>query len=524
MERAHWEALDAAPGSELLVVHEDGRLASWGWDAQASALDARPGGASLPEPERTLYQLAPVRTEGAIALWTLSPRGAELYLPDERGSFSAAPALLARRARNQIDFGAPRSATFVDDVDADGNNDLLVPLLGLCELWLQGEERDGLPQLQRSASVVVESASSMRSAGDSLSQRLSYSLAIPRLRTEDLNGDGRPDLLVTEGQRHAFHLQREEGGFAPEPDLRLDLELYRDTSPGPALETGEVLGGNEQAQLERRDLNGDGIPDHVIAHRRKVWVFLSDERGPQFQEPSTILKVADEVTVLALAALDEDELPDLLLIKLIIPTVAEFVLGLVRSWEVSLRAIGYRNVGEGRFDTTPAWRRELSLRLPAILDLVRDPEAVLERFERLEGRFRTPALGDVDGDGQSDLALVDPDGRGLGLWRGEGEGAEEDWDLDAEAELRGLLFEGERTTFDLDSVVELLSRFADQRHGALTAGREADARMDLGVDERWFLRGVELVDVDGDGAAELCARYARRARPEQQRLDVWRLP
>ena len=42
------------------------------------------------------------------------------------------------------------------------------------------------------------------------------------------------------------------------------------------------------------DLNDDQIPDTVIFHRRKLWFFHGTKNGPQFSEPSAIIKSAED--------------------------------------------------------------------------------------------------------------------------------------------------------------------------------------------------------------------------------------
>ena len=95
------------------------------------------------------------------------------------------------------------------------------------------------------------------------------------------------------GRTRAFHMQRKDGTIPTHPDVVLDLRIFRDTAPVSALRPGRILAGANRAQYQSRDLDQDGIPDYVIGHRRKVWVFHGNKVRPQFTEPSTILKVSE---------------------------------------------------------------------------------------------------------------------------------------------------------------------------------------------------------------------------------------
>ena len=524
---------EAAGPPELVVVGRRGDVRVWRWDAAAGAL--APAGErplTLPDPSRTLLALADLDGRGAPQLVTLSPDGALAYAPLPGAGFASEGVRLAARARFRLRPGQPTFAEFVRDVNGDGRLDVLVPARESCELWLNepaaapegaGDAGAGAA-LRRAATVDVPAVRFHLAGTEALSDVLVSSFSLPGLTTRDVNGDGREDLLVSRERTRAFHLQRADGGYPREPDVSVDLGIFRDTSPDPELEPGEILGGGQEAQFLSRDLDDDGIADHVIAHRRKVWVFPGGPDGPQFTEPSAILKVADEVTALLVLDLDDDSRPDLLLIKVEVPGVSALVFGLLREWDVTIRAVGYRNASGRTFELTPAWRRELSLRLPPILDLVQDPAAVLDRFEAVERRFRVPTLGDLDADGGRDLLLVSEDGARLDLWRGRPEDGERAWEPDPHG-LRHVLFEHEREVWDLDRILEAFGNLAEDRFETLTEGRPADASLPLRDPERFALVGVEAGDLDGDGRDEVLVHSVavEGERAGERSIDVLRL-
>ena len=510
--------LDGAPGADLLVVGAAGEVRTHG----ACAGVAR-GALSLPEPSRALLAVAEVAEDGGAAeLVLLSPRGIEAWRADGDGAYGGEPLALAGRARMRWRTGAPAFAPIARDVDADGRIDLLVPARDALELWVpapKGEARDGeAAGFRRAARVAVEVDVAREVEAEHLSDRLSSRVSIPDLSTEDVDGDGREDLLVEHDTRRGFHLVRAGGEIPAEPDVEVDLAIFRDTTPAAGLEPGRTLAGGEQTSFLMRDLDGDGVPDYVIAHRRKVWVFHGTRAGPQFTEPTTILKAADDVTALVVLDLDDDEFPDLLLFKVQVPSVGELLRGLLREWDVRIDAIGYASRAGRGFDPSPRWRSSVSVRLPAILSIARDPEALITRFEAVGRRFRTPVEADFDGDGAIDVALVGEDRTRIELWRaretGAG-GAESD-----EKILRRLLFEDERKEWDIERILGWLGDYAALRVERTTGGRPPDATFALRDRAAFELESLEPADADGDGGHELLLRYGRRGDPGRKAFDL----
>src|SRR5690606_26980353 len=125
----------------------------------------------------------------------------------------------------------------------------------------------------------------------------------PQPDTEDLDGDGRRDLISRDGSRWSFHLQRADGTFAP--PVTVDLEQFQDTTPRATIELGATAVLGDRQLLQRGDLDGDGIADFVIVHRRKVWTFQSGRDGPQFTRARTQV-TAEDTTAMLLVDLDED--------------------------------------------------------------------------------------------------------------------------------------------------------------------------------------------------------------------------
>ena len=498
---------------ELILVGRDGRVCVYD-RAEGALLAAVAGGALvLADPEESLVAFAPLLRSAGSDLIVLGPRGLAVHAFGERGD-PAQPGWLeavqlSRTARLRLRVGAPTFADFVRDVNRDGRADLVVPAGEHCELWLQGDQGESgkEPSFARVASIAVELERWGNRDPEALSFILESSFSIPGLETRDLNGDGRPDLTVTEGERRAFHLQTPAGSYPERADVSLDLAIFRDTDFEPGIRPGQPLSIEAGATFEIRDLDGDGIPDYVIAHGRKVWVFLGGPQGPQFSEPASILRSGEDVTALTVLELDGDRRPDLLLVKIQVPTVATLVRGLVSEWDIQISAAGYRNAGAGTFETKPDWKSDLTVRLPSLVRILRDPAAIVHRLEDVGARFRIPIWAELDGDGSRDLVLVSDDQGRVDVWQGRGTAEV----IDTERLLRELLFEERDRVYDLDRAVLWLASLADRRTAVQTGGRPPDRSLTLRPASEARLAAIEVGDFEGRGLEVLAVGYEARA-------------
>lgn len=529
----HWVDVEGDKRAELLLVGRAGEVRTFVHAPGSNSFAAQPSGTlQLADPRHTLLDTTRLTgDEGPLQLVSASPAGVQVFALDAQGAFAPQAEPLIARARFTLRVGQPTFADMVQDVNNDGRPDLVLPSARACELWqndgiqpasASAEKPSRWPAWHKAATVAVDLSSSNVHASAELSDVLSSSFTIPSLTTRDVNGDGRPDLLVVEGEHRSFHLQREDGSFAPQPDVTLDLSIFRDSTEKADVRPGHTLAVDSSASYQSRDLDGDGIPDYVIAHRRKVWVFKGGSAGPQFQSPSAILKAADDVTALQLARLDQDAYPDLLLVKVQVPTIATLVRGVFGEWDVDVSASGYLNLGGKGFETSPSKKSEITLRLPSILSLLKQPEKILKRFEGVRDRFRQSVWGDFDGSGTKDVALVSSDSSALELWLVRDAGAANAKAFDGEEMLRTLLFEDENKVWDIDRVVLWLGDLAERRTALLTGGRPADARIALRDKAAAQLVALECADVDGDGREELLLGYELAGAPGRKLFDVLR--
>ena len=506
-EVSEWRLVDINRNGrlELLLIGADGQVRSWLMDQKTRLLEDRPRGElDLPEPRYCLVAMGDFLADGTTPrqLLSLSPKGALAYRPTPIGTFDKAPIVLARRARFRLRTNEPLFADVIQDVNNDSRPDVVVPHADAAELWiLQGAK------LKKAARIAIDIDRWDRMETRNLSDKLTSYFRIPRLHTADVNGDGRRDLLVKAGRTRAFHMQREDGSIPPEADVVVDLRIFRDTTPKATLRPGRILAGSEKARYVSRDLDGDGIPDYVIAHRRKVWVFHGNKKQPQFVEPSTILKVSDDITFLMLLHLDDDKRPDLMLFKVQIPSVTALLLGLLKSLEIDISVLGYKNTDGKHFSRSPAWRSDLVVKIPSILSILKNPGKLLGRLEDVGRKFRVRRLADLDGDKQSEILLLGEERDRLDIWRVK-RGVDTKPDLiEVERTIRKLIFEDPNKQWDFERMLSFISGVAERRLAQITGGRDPDLTYKLRDKEKYDFIDLAIGDLDGDGAQEIVLRY-----------------
>lgn len=458
----------------------------------------------LPGAETLLYDFAEILGDGgAPELVTLSAAGLQAYRFGEDGFYGGEPVRLdGRRRRGRARFGirtgVPRRSEFCRDVNGDGIADVLVPDWTHCELWTRAPG-EGPIRFRRAARLQIRRNLERRAEGTRLSDEWESTFVLSSLTTRDVNGDGRADILTGRRRQRAWYLQAEDGTFPEEPSVTLDADLFRDTSPKAKLRPGRVLAGDDRQTVQTGDLDGDGVPDTVISHRRTIWVFRGGAEGPRFDEPTQVLRASEDVTALLLLRLDDDAAADLVAIKVEVPSIGSLLVGALGGLDVEMSAVGYRAKGDGTFERKPKWRGKLVLQLPSLTEVIRDPQKIIRRFEEVGERVEGFVEGDVDGDGKPDLLKTSTEGDELRWWRSV---ASKEVAAD-QSILREILFgQGDRK-WDLDDVLKWLSRVVDSERVRRTGNRDPDGIEKLALSERADLEATILADVDGDGRDEV---------------------
>lgn len=495
---AQWRVLDGG----ILLIGTNGEVRTWRFGARGRLERVPRGTLRLKDGQHTLVALGDLSGKGGRPqLLVMDSNGTRAYSMQDDGTFGGEPVVLARRARLRLRTNQPLFAEVLQDVNGDGRPDLIVPGDRQSELWIA--KVDGF---RRAAVVSVDTDRVDNRKVAALSDRLTAAFRIPRLKFDDVNGDGRSDLVVSTGRRRAFHLQRADGTIPAEPDIEVDLNIFRDTTPKAAVRAGKTLAGSDKARYQSRDLDADGIPDYVIAHRRKVWVFHGSKDGPQFVDPTSILKVSDDVTAMMITHLDDDKYPDLLILRVHVPSVAGLLLGVLRSLEIELFARGYRSKEGRTFERTPAWRSEITLRVPSIVSILKNPGRLLVRFEDVGRKFRHQRSGDLDGDGADETLLLSADRTRLDVWRGKRSAAKAN-SVELESEMRRLLFSDKNRKWDLDRLLSFFGGLAERRTANLTGGRDPDATYALRDADRFEFKEYALLDLPGKAGKAIVIRY-----------------
>jgi len=508
---------------ELLLIHEDAitqevSLLRVGFDDTNAQLDRR-GQIKFTDPIHTLVAIEDLLPTPGEEVIFATPRHTAVvaWTPANAAPESTArPIVLARRARFTVRVDTPMISPFVVDLNKDGLLDLMIPgLEGVQPFFQEKAGEEGLPIFRRLDPVTVPVSVSVGTGGGGLDQEMTGSISIPQIETEDLNADGRPDILTSKGETRAYHIQRQDGTYAP--PIRVDLTDFVDSTPKAIMDLGTTAVFRDKQLMRRGDLNGDSISDQVISHRRKIWTFLGNSDGPQFKNART-QAVADDVTELILIDLDDDKRDDLLTFRVQLPGLGTILLGLVQSIDIDVRAVGYPSTESG-FARTPKWRRTVTVRVPPLLTLLSRQDELIDRFTNLIGKARISVRGVFHADSKSDLALVQEDLGAVDMFTDVAKPPALNT-REGGRMLGKLLFEDEDTVFDIDRIFGLASGFLDLLSDHEVGERKPTASVKLRDADSWYLTTMMVGELDGEQGEELLVIYQSAEDAELQAYDV----
>jgi len=497
---------------DLLVIGNQGEVLTWAGEKDG-AIHYRAVGEpwKLPFPKNSLLSLATVSEDARRVFMTLTPRGLYLHPIHADATVDVNGILVNRRMKFLLRLGEPEFSDFMQDINQDGHVDVLIPMNDRCEIWInQGlSSKDNstpvsLPTFSRMGSFPVKTRHGRLTDMGNTTGKLSERITIPGLVLKDVNGDTTLDLVVRQDSRVDYYLLNGKDPIPDAPDVTLDLSLFQDTTPEvDGIPFGETLVVESEPRLTESDLNNDGIPDYVISHGRKLWFFHASDRGPQFTNPSSIIKIAEDITFFLMCYLDTDAYPDLLMLKVKVPTLARLLQALFAKWEIRTESIGYQSKQGLRFELSSTWQGEVSLRLPSILSLINNPDVLTELD--VQNQYGQPLHGDYNGDGLLDAAMVKKETGHYEFWFGREDTPETRPGIDDPkelgAKLRKLLFDQEDNVWDLERIKKALNSLLNEQVFVVTGGRDSDFQLTefAGQQGVW----AESVDADDDQRDEL---------------------
>ncbi|MBN2588467.1 MAG: VCBS repeat-containing protein [Sedimentisphaerales bacterium] len=494
---------------EFLVIGKQGQVKIYSCISKDGAYKEISNKWSLPFSNQSLLCLSSFFTNDKTKyLITLTPDGLTAYPISQNGNIEPEGILINRRIKFQFRIDQPVFSEFLQDINHDGKMDVIVPIVNYCEVWLnEGLEDDSsssnVPVFSKIGKFPIEMIHNRQADLKNTKGKLTEQFSIPNLVLKDINGDGCLDLVVSHKPKYDYYLLDKDGVIPEKPSVSLDLNLFHDTTPkSEGLKLGSIISNNEP-QLIESDLNNDHIPDYIISHMRKFWIFHGTNNGPQFTEPSAILKVAEDITVLQPMQLDEDAYPDLLMLKIQLPTLSTVLGGLFADWKfLRLESTGYKSIQGNSFELSSNWKGDVYLQLPSILSLIKNP-GILNKFQdQVKQKYGTPIYGDFNGDENLDVAMSNKENGHFEMWLStEKNGKNQHGKNELSSQIKELLFTDKDNVWDIDRVVTFMNSLINEQAYLRTGGKEPDFYMAQFKDRNGY--NVLSVDFDHDKKDEL---------------------
>ena len=414
-----------------------------------------------------------------------------------------------------------RRVNFVRDVDGDGRFDLVIPGNGRFLIRLQQEDGWAPPlPVDFQASVQLELGDPSR-----LDASFSQDVQIPWFALQDVDGDGRTDLVSETEKIAQFHLARP--ALPEKPTWTLDLAALAESVPKPERIDLEDLLSNVETPVNWKtaDLDGEAPNDLVIQRGGTITVHLGGSVGPRLDQPDQVLKASGNVLYFLLRDVNKDKLPDLQLLRGGSFSIGELLRLLVVPGSLDFDVFSYINEG-GRFARKPSVSTTLSLRIPALLGFLDDFKEMRDEYR---SRREVPALpAALDGDGRQDDVLdvvagagsagrdpdaPDPPGA-LAVWKGA---VPEGFRMGGVSELKKFspdelleeyalsrldaLSDGGTLSIGMEDIKKLVMVTPGYDLRQAVAGREPDERWPLPFPAAGATLRVE--DIDGDGREDV---------------------
>jgi hypothetical protein len=326
--------------------------------------------------------------------------------PDASGALVLGPTLFENGA-GFLPRGV-RRINFVRDVDGDGRQDVVVPSAGRFHIHFNREEGWSAPL------PVTFQAKIELSMGDPqrLDRSMGEEVSIPWFTMQDVDGDGRSDLVSQTSDEARFHLARP--GLTDQPTWTLDLGALKAEAARPQRVDLDNLLANVELPVNWRaaDLDGEPPNDLVLQLGGKVSVYKGGSTGPALDRPDQVLKASGNVLYFLLRDTDGDGRPDLQLLRAETISIGDALRLLVVPGSLDFDVFSYKNEA-GTFARKPTTRTTLALRIPALLGFLDDVETMRDTYD---ARREVPAQPATLGGDGAENDIVDVIGDGVGVF------------------------------------------------------------------------------------------------------------
>jgi hypothetical protein len=230
-----------------------------------------------------VVQLRDVDGDGDLDIVCLRDDGIAVYLLNEDGSYPEVPG-------GHLAWPARDVAWQVEDVDGDGSAEVLLLADGE-HLVAHAIDADGKIREPR---TLLENPRASLPRGRRLVRFVN-----------DVNGDGRPDLLIPGAGVHHVHFRDEDGDLQPAVDVAFQTEINYQL--GDTQRVDGRFGENVRVpRLQTKDVDGDGRLDLVSRTKDRVSFHIARAGFPQ--QPTWVLDLTREQPEQNALSIDLDNL------------------------------------------------------------------------------------------------------------------------------------------------------------------------------------------------------------------------
>jgi hypothetical protein len=215
----------------------------------------------------TMFDVGDVAPYPGKEIFYLTGQGISYYPQEKDGSFSTTPHNLLSFPTITVfpaDGSLPRGRLF-DNWKRNGRKMLLLPQFDSLVFF----DRSGSGDWQKTERVTVAPRAFLFSDqvddGAFRDFSLHAEFRLPRIFVEDFNGDGLPDLLLTEQESVTVYLHQSDGHFGPKPSAKIVF---------PVRPSGKDSETSLSFLMTPVDVNGDEFVDVVLTLTKGTGKFL----------------------------------------------------------------------------------------------------------------------------------------------------------------------------------------------------------------------------------------------------------